>query len=563
MNKEWWKKAVVYQIYPRSFNDSNGDGIGDLPGIREKIDYLEYLGIDLVWLNPVYDSPNDDNGYDVRNYRKIMDEFGDMGDWEALLEDLHERGIKLVMDFIPNHTSDEHRWFRKSRKSRDNKYRDYYFWRSGNEKEPPNNWDSVFGGSAWKFDDLTREYYLHLFSRKQPDLNWDNPEVRKELYEIMNWWLDKGIDGFRLDVVNFISKNPKLPDDTTRGPYGSRGSKYYVDGPNIHSYLQEMNRKVFAGRDAVAIGETPLVSVDEGAKYVEPSRNELDMIFQFDHVTFDLDDGGFWSHPKDWNLTELKDIFSRWRKVAARTGGWNATYLSNHDQPRMVSRLGDDANFRRESAKLLATLLLTISGTPFIYQGEELGMTNYPFSDISELRDVQTINQFNEMKKKGEVEDFEEVKDKVRFWSRDNARTPIQWTSGENAGFTKGEPWINVNPNKESINVEAEKKDENSVLNYYRDLISLRKDHEALIYGKYEPLMDDDEEIFAFKRRGKDETVLTVLNFSDGKRELSLSKLIPKGWRGLLLSNYPDENLDEERTNINLKPYEARLYLLE
>lgn len=559
MKKEWWKESVVYQIYPRSFNDSDGDGIGDLPGIREKVDYLDYLGVDLVWLNPVYDSPNDDNGYDVRNYRKIMDEFGDIEDWEGLLEDLHSRGIRLVMDFVPNHTSDEHRWFRQSRRSKDNQYRDYYIWREGGEENPPNNWRSIFGGSAWEYDDLTREYYLHLFSKKQPDLNWDNQEVRNELYEIMNWWMDKGIDGFRLDVVNFISKDTDLPDDDTDDPYDSTGSKYYVDGPNVHRYLQEMNREVFAGRDAVAIGETPLVSDEAGAKYVDPSRNELDMIFQFDHVTFDFDDGGFWSQPRDWKLPELKEIFNRWRKLTSETGGWNATYLSNHDQPRMVTRFGNDGAYRRESAKLLAMLLLTISGTPFIYQGEEIGMTNYPFSDISELRDVQTIQQFKEMKQQGKVENFEEVKEEVRFWSRDNARTPMQWTSGENAGFTDGDPWINVNPNKDQINVEREKEEEGSVLQFYRKLISLRNNHEVLVYGNYEPILENDEEIFAFRRIGDEETTMTILNFSPEERKLILPDESTGSGTELFLSNYP-ANTSEFSEVTSFRPYEARLY---
>ncbi|MBS3786934.1 alpha-glucosidase [Candidatus Bipolaricaulota bacterium] len=559
MKKEWWKEAVVYQIYPRSFNDSDGDGIGDLPGIREKVDYLDYLGIDLVWLNPVYDSPNDDNGYDVRNYRKIMDEFGEMRDWEQLLDELHRRNIRLVMDFVPNHTSDEHRWFRQSRESKETPYRDYYFWRKGNGEEPPNNWESIFGGSAWEFDDPTSEYYLHLFSRKQPDLNWDNPEVRQELYEIMNWWMEKGIDGFRLDVVNFISKDPDLPDDPEKGPYGSRGSKYYVDGPNVHRYFQEMNREVFADRDAVAIGETPLVSTEDGVKYVDPSRNELDMIFQFDHVTFDLNEGGFWAQPRDWKLTELKEILNRWRKLTSKTGGWNATYLSNHDQPRMVTRFGNDGEFRRESAKALAMLLLTISGTPFIYQGEELGMTNYPFSDISELRDVQTIQQFNEMKQKGKVESFDEVKEEVRFWSRDNARTPMQWSSEENAGFTDGDSWINVNPNKDQINVEREKEDENSVLQFYRKLISLRNEHEVLVYGSYKPFLKSDEEIFAFRRKSSKEATTTMLNFSAEKKDLTIPDELTGTESELLLSNYPTR--DSELSDvISFRPYEARLY---
>jgi len=559
MNKRWWKEAVFYQIYPRSFNDSNGDGIGDLPGIRERIDYLDYLGIDAVWLCPVYDSPNDDNGYDVRNYRKIMSEYGEMEDWEGLTKDLHERDIKLIMDFVPNHTSDEHRWFRKSRKSKDNEYRDYYIWREGKAGEPPNNWKSVFGGSAWEHDKETEEYYLHLFSQKQPDLNWDNPEVREELYETMRWWLEKGIDGFRLDVVNFISKNSDMPDDDPQKAPGSSGSSYYIDGPDVHRYFQEMNRKVFSGSEAVAIGETPMVSKEDGAKYVDPSRDELDLIFQFDHVTFDQSDGGFWDLPREWKLTELKEIMTEWREAVADVDGWNATYLGNHDQPRIVSRFGNDDKYRRESAQTLATLQLTISGTPFIYQGEEIGMTNYPFSSLEELRDVQSINQFNEMKSRGEVEDFNEVRDYVRFWSRDNARTPMQWDAGEKAGFTEGEPWINVNPNKDQINVKKEKTKRSSVLNYYKKLISLRKDHEALIYGDYRLVLDDDEDIFAFLREWSENSTLTVLNFSETGTEVGLAEGVNCEKGELLISNYPEAE-SGELNSLSLRPYEARVY---
>ena len=559
MNKRWWKEAVFYQIYPRSFNDSNGDGIGDLPGIRERIDYLDYLGIDAVWLCPVYDSPNDDNGYDVRNYRKIMSEYGEMEDWEGLTKDLHERDIKLIMDFVPNHTSDEHRWFRKSRKSKDNEYRDYYIWREGKAGEPPNNWKSVFGGSAWEHDKETEEYYLHLFSQKQPDLNWDNPEVREELYETMRWWLEKGIDGFRLDVVNFISKNSDMPDDDPQKAPGSSGSSYYIDGPDVHRYFQEMNRKVFSSSEAVAIGETPMVSKEDGAKYVDPSRDELDLIFQFDHVTFDQSDGGFWDLPREWKLTELKEIMTEWREAVADVDGWNATYLGNHDQPRIVSRFGNDDEYRRESAQTLATLQLTISGTPFIYQGEEIGMTNYPFSSLEELRDVQSINQFNEMKSCGEVEDFNEVRDYVRFWSRDNARTPMQWDAGEKAGFTEGEPWINVNPNKDQINVKKEKTKRSSVLNYYKKLISLRKDHEALIYGDYRLVLDDDEDIFAFLREWSENSTLTVLNFSETGTEVGLAEGVNCEKGELLISNYPEAE-SGELNSLSLRPYEARVY---
>lgn len=559
MNKRWWKEAVFYQIYPRSFNDSNGDGIGDLPGIREKVDYLDYLGIDAVWLCPVYDSPNDDNGYDVRNYREIMNEYGEMEDWEGLTEDLHERNIKLIMDFVPNHTSDEHHWFRKSRKSKDSEYRDYYIWREGKAGELPNNWKSVFGGSAWEYDNETDEYYLHLFSKKQPDLNWDNPEVREELYDTMRWWLEKGIDGFRLDVVNFISKNSDLPDDDPQKAPGSPGSSYYIDGPDVHRYFQEMNRKVFSGSEAVAIGETPMVSKENGAKYVDPSRDELDLIFQFDHVTFDRSDGGFWDLPREWKLTELKEIMTGWRETVSDVDGWNATYLGNHDQPRIVSRFGNDDEFRRESAQTLVTLQLTISGTPFIYQGEEIGMTNYPFSSLEELRDVQSINQFNEMRNRGEVENFNEVRDYVRFWSRDNARTPMQWDAGENAGFTEGEPWINVNPNKDQINVKDEKPRKSSVLNYYKKLISLRKEHEVLIYGDYRLVLENDEDIFAFLREGSEDSTLTVLNFSETGTEAELAEGVNYENGKLLLSNYPEAE-SGEINSFKLRPYEARVY---
>jgi len=558
VEREWWKKAIIYQIYPRSFNDSDGDGIGDLTGIRKKIGYLEYLGIDAVWLNPVYDSPNVDNGYDVRNYRKIMDEFGTMEEMEQLIRDLHDRGIKLIMDFVPNHTSDQHRWFQRSKTSQNSEYRGYYIWRKGNNGEPPNNWQSLFGGSAWRYDDKTGEYYLHLFSEGQPDLNWDNPNVREEFYEIMRWWLGKGIDGFRLDVVNLISKNPSLPDDST-DKSTNPGSKYYVNGPKIHRYLQEMNEEVFLGSDTVAIGETPFVSTGEASKYISSSRNELDMIFHFDFVDFDRANGGLWELPRDWDLTELKRIMTKWRDVASCHDGWNATYLGNHDNPRIVTRYGNDGKYRRESAQVLGTLLLTISGTPFIYQGDELGMTNYNFSSLDQVKDVRTKKGFEEMKQKGNVDNFEEVEDIVSFWCRDNARTPMQWSGEEKGGFTDGEPWLNVNPNKNRVNVETEKLDDNSVLSYYRELISLRKENDALIYGDYELILEDDESIFAFLRIGSKNTMMTLLNFTSEKTKLCLTKKETLRRKELLLSNYSVKSVDEFN-NIELMPWEARLY---
>lgn len=556
MKKRWWKEAVIYQIYPRSFNDSNGDGIGDIPGITEKVDYLEWLGVDGVWLNPVYDSPNDDNGYDVRNYEKIMDEYGNIEEWEELLNALHDRDINIIMDFVPNHTSDEHRWFENSRSPRKNEYRDYYFWRSGKNDGPPNDWDSVFGGSAWEYDERAGQYYLHLFSKKQPDLNWDNPEVRESIYEAMRFWLRKGVDGLRLDVINFISKAANLPYAGSDKHPGARGSKYYIDGPNVHQYIQEMHEEVFADFDMVAIGETPLVNLEDGKQYIDPDSNELDMLFHFDHVTFDKGPKGDWGKQRDWNLTELKEIFGRWIEAADEVGGWMAHYLSNHDQPRAVSRYGNDQEYRVESAKTLATLLLTLPGTPFIYQGCEIGMTNYPFQSIEDIQDVSTRNHFQELKQEGKIDSFEEVKESVRFWSRDNARTPMQWSDQNYADFSQSKPWLAVHPNHEGVNVERERSDQNSVLNYYRRLIALRKSAEVLVYGEYKPLLQNHEKIFAYLREWKGDRVMVAMNFTP--EEVTILEELSFDRKQLLLGNYGNEAAPLK--NQRLKPYQSAIF---
>ena len=558
MNKQWWKEAVVYQIYTRSFNDSNGDGIGDLQGIIEKADYLEKLGIDVVWLNPVYQSPNDDNGYDISDYQAIMDEFGDLEDWEELLSALHQRGIKLIMDLVVNHTSDEHQWFINSKSSKDNKYRDYYIWRPGQDGNPPNNWGSFFDDTAWDYDETTGEYYLHLFSKKQPDLNWENPEVREEVYEMMTWWLDKGIDGFRMDVINFISKPEGLPDGKEEG--GITGIEQFANGPKVHDYLQEMNQEVLSNYDVMTVGETAAVTPEEGIKYVAEDRHELNMVFQFEHMDVDVGPDGKWGEISNWQLTELKDIMDKWQVKMQKNNGWNSLYLNNHDQPRMVSRFGDDGEYRVESAKMLGTFLHTLKGTPYIYQGEEIGMTNCPFQDIEEVDDIETVNSFEDIK--ASAGGYEAAMEVVRYRSRDHARTPMQWNDTEYAGFTTGEPWIKVNPNYTDINVEAALKNNNSIFYYYQDLIKLRKEHPIFVYGDYELLLEDDQEIYAYTRTLDEEQLLVILNFSADQPQFNLPAKVKFNQKQLLISNYK-VNKQEKIDQIKLQPYEARVYKLK
>lgn len=560
MNKAFWKEAVVYQIYPRSFMDGNGDGIGDLRGIISRLDYLRDLGVDVVWLSPIYQSPNDDNGYDISDYRAIMGEFGTMDDWERLLEELHGRGIKLIMDLVVNHTSDEHAWFVRSRMAKDSLYRDYYFWRPGRDGKEPNNWVSVFGGSAWAYDEQTGEYYLHLFSRKQPDLNWENPILRREIYDMMKWWLDKGIDGFRMDVINFISKVPALPQAPAAG--GRRyawGGRYFMNGPRIHEFLQEMNAQALSRyEDIMTVGEMPGVTPEEALLYVGEERKELNMVFQFELMDIDAE-GDKWNG-RPWKLTELKRIMDKWQ-TALQGKGWNSLYMNNHDQPRMVSRFGNDGRYRIESAKMLATMLHTLQGTPFIYQGEEIGMTNVKFPSIEDYRDVETMNLFRERVLEG-GQDADRVMQAIYAKGRDNARTPMQWDDGENAGFGGGTPWIGVNPNYWEINVKQSLEDPISILYYYRKLIRLRKEHSIMVYGDYRMILDDHEQIYAYIRTLEAQRWLVMLNFFEPEAEFVLPGEIAYSGRRLILGNYPvDPDADIRR--IRLRPFESRVYELE
>lgn len=557
MERAFWKEAVVYQIYPRSFKDSNGDGIGDIRGIIEKLDYLKELGVDVVWLSPVYQSPNDDNGYDISDYRAIMDEFGTMADWEALRDGLHERGMKLMMDLVVNHTSDEHAWFVASRSSKDNPYRDYYIWRPGKEDgREPNNWLSFFSGSAWAYDEKTGEYYLHLFSRKQPDLNWENPKVRQEVYDMMRWWLDRGVDGFRMDVINCISKAEGLPD--AGNERYAWGGEYFMDGPRVHEFLQEMNREVLSRYDVMTVGEMPGVTVEEARKYTDPRRKELNMVFQFEHVGLDAGPGGKWD-VRPWDFVELKRTLNKWQ-TGLQGVGWNSLYMSNHDQPRMVSRFGDDGKYRKESAKMLATLLHTMQGTPYIYQGEEIGMTNVRFDSIDDYRDIETLNMYRE-KVLDQGEDPGKVMESIYYIGRDNARTPMQWDDSAQAGFTTGEPWIGVNPNYKEINVKQALADPDSIFHYYRKLIALRKQNEIMVYGEFVPLLEDHPQIYAYLRVLDKERWLILLNFFGNDCAFDLPEDVAFRDARLVIGNYADGDQALAR-RVQLRPYEARVYEL-
>lgn len=561
MDRKWWKESVVYQIYPRSFMDSNGDGIGDLPGILARLDYLKLLGVDVVWLCPVYRSPNDDNGYDISDYQDIMPEFGAPADWERLRDGLHERGMKLIMDLVVNHTSDEHPWFIQSRQSKDNPYRDYYIWRPGRDGREPNNWLSFFSGSAWQHDPATGDYYLHLFSRQQPDLNWENPAVRQAVYDMMRWWLDKGVDGFRMDVINLISKVPGLPDAPVTGPgrYQWAGP-YFANGPRIHEFLQEMNAAVLSHYDVMAVGEMPMVSPEQALLYVAPERREVNMIFQFDHTDLDSGPGGKWD-VQPWRLTDLKRVLSRWQ-VELHGRGWNSLYLNNHDQPRQVSRFGNDTTYRVESAKLLATLLHTLPGTPYIYQGEEIGMTNVAFASIEEYRDVETLNMYRERVVEGGA-DSQTVLAAIHAKGRDNARTPMQWDDTPQAGFTTGVPWIGVNPNYRRINVTQALADPDSIFHYYRRLIQLRRQFPIIVYGDYQLLLPDHEQIYPYLRRLGNERLLVILNFSDQEVMCRLpAEEVNGNWR-LVIGNYEGEGRPAGLGRLSLRPYEAMVYRCE
>ena len=554
MEKRWWKESVVYQIYPRSFCDSNGDGIGDLNGITSKLDYLKELGVDVIWLSPVYKSPNDDNGYDISDYQDIMDEFGTMEDFDSMLATAHEKGIKIMMDLVVNHTSDEHKWFIESRKSTDNPYRDYYIWRPAKEDGSlPNNWGSCFSGPAWEYDKTTDMYFLHLFSKKQPDLNWDNPVVRQEVFDMMNWWLEKGVDGFRMDVISLISKEqPELPDKEP-GINGYATFNVSANGPHVHEYLQEMRQKALNNADTITVGECSGVTLEEAKKYARSDEKELNMVFQFEHMDVDSDEkAGKWTTRK-MDLRDLKKILTRWQK-GLQDIAWNSLYWENHDQPRSVSRFGNDSDEYREiSAKMLATCIHMMQGTPYVYQGEELGMTNCPFNTLENFRDLESINAFHELTEQGKMTE-EEMMAAIGYKGRDNARTPMQWDDSANAGFSGADatPWIMVNPNYTKINAKDQVSREDSVFKYYQKLIRLRHESDLIVYGTYDLILDDDKDIYAYIRTLGDEKLIVYCNFSENTREVELPEEFTDG--KILISNYNDAKVSEK---ITLRPYEA------
>lgn len=544
IDKKWWKEAVVYQVYPRSFKDSDGDGVGDLKGIISRLDYIKSLGIDAVWLNPIYTSPNDDNGYDISDYRSIMKDFGTMEDFDTLLKGLHDRNIKLIMDLVVNHSSDEHEWFKQSRNSRNSPYRNYYHWWNAERGKPAYRW-SFFdvNSEAWKYDSLTNAWYLHYFSRKQPDLNWENPQLRKEIYAIMKFWLDKGIDGFRMDAFQFASKDTTFP--ALPAGYEKNVIKYYGMGPHLHDYLQEMHREVFSRHDIMTVAEGAGSSFEDAHALVDPERNELDMAYHFEGIDY----GNF---DPDYDLVGFKKIYSRWDSAFA-SKGWLAIYLANHDQPRMVSHWGnDDPLYREASSKMLTTFVLGMRGTPYYYYGDELGMSNIKFTNIGDYRDIATLNKYKKLKSEGgDLKQFIEAQKRA---SRDNGRTPLQWNDSSNAGFTTGNPWIKVNPDYQKVNVAVQEKDTNSVLHYFRKMVKLRKENPVLIYGKYTLLDENNPEVYAFTRELDGKKVLVLLNFKSNIATPATGLDIGKA--KILVSNY------KSHLPGKLQPYEAIIYEL-
>jgi oligo-1,6-glucosidase len=556
--KEWWQKAVVYQIYPRSFFDSNGDGAGDLQGILSKLDYIAELGVDVIWLSPVYQSPNDDNGYDISDYLNIQEEFGTMADWEQLLQAVHQRGMKLIMDLVPNHTSDEHAWFVESRSSRDNPRRDWYIWRPGKDGSEPNNWESIFSGSAWEYDEQTDEYYLHLFSKKQPDLNWENPAVRKALFDMMTWWLDKGIDGFRVDAITHIKKQQGLKDmPNSDGKRYVPATAMHLNQPGIQEFLQEMKETVLAKYDIMTVGETPGITPENALIFVDNEVGKFNMVFQFEHM--DLDSGLNKWDVKPWRLKDLKNVITKWQK-GLEGRGWNTSYLENHDQPRSVSRFGNDQQYHKESAKMLATFYMLLQATPYIYQGQEIGMTNVKFDVIDDYKDVEILNLYYESIKDGK--DQRELMAAIWAKGRDNARTPMQWDEREHAGFTTGTPWIKINPNYKEINVRRSLEDPCSIFHYYKKLIQLRKQYPIVVYGTYDLIAKDHEHVYAYTRTLEDEKWLILCNFTAQASPFTLPEEIKHKETELLISNY-DVNSSDGSSEFQLRPFESRVYRLK
>jgi len=554
MTKNWWKESVVYQIYPRSFCDSNYDGIGDIRGIIGKLDYLKLLGIDVIWICPIYKSPNCDNGYDISDYQDIMDEFGSMEDFDELLNEAHFKGIKIIMDLVVNHTSDEHVWFVESKKKEANPYHDFYIWRKGENGKEPTNWESWFSGSAWKYCKERDMYYLHIFAEKQPDLNWNNPSVREEIYKMMRWWCDKGVDGFRLDVISMISKTEKFEDGVVRERhiYGDL-SPYVIHGPHVHEYLKEMNLEVLSKYDLMTVGETAGVTVEDATKYAGFDSNELNMIFHFEHMDLDFGENGKWND-KPPKLTELKEVMSRWQTKLYQKA-WNSLFWNNHDQPRIVSRFGNDKEYWEKSAKMLATCLHMMQGTPYIYQGEEIGMTNIFFTSINQYRDIESHSAWKELVGKG-IFTPEYMMKCLNYKSRDNARTPMQWNDSKNAGFSEVEPWIQVNHNYTKINAANQINDPDSIFSYYKELIRLRKERKIIVYGEYQLLMKDSEEVFAYVRTYGDEKLLVMCNFTDKHVICQIPEEYQVLNKEILIGNYADS----QKEPLNLRSYEAKVY---
>jgi len=547
---------VIYQIYPRSFKDNNSDGIGDLQGIISKLDYIKNLGVDAVWLNPIFSSPNDDNGYDVSDYRNIMSEFGTMRDFDELLQGMHKRGLKLILDLVANHTSDEHEWFKQSRSSRDNPYRNYYHWWAAEKGKPAKRY-SFFDveSNAWKYDEQTNAYYLHYFSIKQPDLNWENPKVRQEIYDIMRFWFDKGVDGFRMDVIPFISKDTNFPELPEK--YHGDFIRYYADGPHLHEYLHEMYREVLSKYNVMSVAEGVGVKTNTAMDFVDPERNELNMLYHFDAIDIGyLPDVYKTIDPKGYDLIEFKEIYSKWNDLFGDKG-WGTIYLCNHDRPRMVTRWGNDSDeFRELSSKMLTTFLLTMRATPFYYNGDELGMTNVKFDKIEDYRDIETINMYKQIEASGG--DLQQFIEAQKLSARDNSRTPFQWNDTLHAGFTSGVPWIKVNPNYTTINAEQQEKDDNSCLNYFKKLIKLRKQTSTLIYGKYTLLDKNNRKVYAYTRELNDHKILVLLNFSKDDAQANVDLKVANAKR--LICNYTDVPLRNDA--ITLRPYEAVVYEL-
>jgi len=546
-NRFWWKEAIVYQIYPRSFKDSNGDGVGDLRGVIEKLDYIQSLGVDAVWLNPIYKSPNDDGGYDISDYYSVQPEFGSMEDFDELLKSLHQRSLKLIMDLVLNHSSDEHPWFQESRKSKDNRYRDYYFWRPGKNGGPPNNWPSFFGGSAWQLDEATGEYYLHLFSRKQPDLNWENPVLREELNKLMKFWLDKGVDGLRLDVISAISKRTDF-SDTDTPDFNETIRKYYANGPRLKEFISEAREKVWDHYDVMTVGEGPGITPQNAKTYLDDEHG-LNMIFHFGHMFLDQGPGGRFD-PVPWTMKDFKQVFKTWDDAFIEKG-WGSVFLGNHDFARMVSRWGNDHEYWQQSSKLLITLLLTMRGTSFIFQGDEIGMTNTQLKSTDESKDIETLNGWREAQKKG-IPEATFLK-AANYAGRDNARTPMQWNGDIKGGFSKGDPWMKVNENTTRINVEAQQVAMDSILNYFKTMTALRKTHPVLTYGSYLPLEENPDNLFLYFRESVKEKLLIVLNFSD--QVINLPDRVKPVINEQLIGNYPDTGTAEK-----VRAWEAIVY---